>query len=39
VVMSGGEPSNVDETAKGETQASSPQEDAEADVGAERDEV
>jgi hypothetical protein len=34
VATAGGEPSNVKETAEGQTQAGTPQEDAEADVGA-----
>jgi hypothetical protein len=40
-VMAGaeGEPSNVEETVKGQTHVGSPQDDAEADADAERDEV
>jgi hypothetical protein len=34
-----GEPSNIEETAEGETHASTPQDDAEVDAIAERDEV
>jgi hypothetical protein len=34
-----GEPPNVEETAEGQIHAGSPQEDVEADVDAERDEV
>jgi hypothetical protein len=39
VATTDGEPSDVEETAKSQTQAGSPQEDAEADVDAEKAEV